>query len=263
MAAAEEKKEREAALAKAREASEKATEDAVQLRERTTSAEEIASKAQEEAAFYKDAAAELDKEKSLVKLDLASARQAYREVKEECVKSEIARSAAKEAGKKAREDLEVERVRSRGLSDDVDRLKRTLLEKEGAILQAGKMIEDLRAVNTDLAHSYMEVDRANNDLVGENTALEERIRGKLPYTFVFLLQGIPFVIPNFPVLVFVWLKDDLLAAQADARFARAQLEGEVALNGRLRTAISELLASWELEPMDETREVARGDVLVD
>jgi len=171
------------------------------------------------------------------------------------VKSEIARSAAEEVGKKAREDLEVERVRSDGLSDDIDRLKRTLLYKEGAVLQAGKMIEDLRAANTDLARSYNEIERANTDLVGENTALEERIRGKLPYTFVFLLQGIPFVLTNFPMLVFVGLKDDLLAAQVDARSTRTQLEREVALNGRLRTAICDHSASWELEPMDETREV--------
>jgi len=87
MVPAEEKKEREAALAKAREALEKAIEEAAQLRERTTSAEEIASKAREEAMFYKDMASELNKEKSLVKSDLASAREAYREVKEECVKS--------------------------------------------------------------------------------------------------------------------------------------------------------------------------------
>jgi len=53
------------------------------------------------------------------------------------------------------------------------------------------------------------------------------------------------------VSVFVGLKDDLLAAQADA------------LNGRLRTAISDLSASWELEPVDESREAARGDALVD
>jgi len=119
----EEKKEREAALTKAREASEKVIEEAAQLREWTTSVEETASKAEEEAAFYKDAAAELDKEKNLVKADLASAREAYREVKEECVKSEIARSAIEEAGEKAHEDLEAERARSRGLSDDVDRLK--------------------------------------------------------------------------------------------------------------------------------------------
>ena len=45
MAAEEEKKkEREAALAKAREASEKAIEEAAQLRERTMLAEEVASK---------------------------------------------------------------------------------------------------------------------------------------------------------------------------------------------------------------------------
>ena len=51
----------------------------------------------------------------------------------ECVNGEIARSATEEAKKKAFEDLEVERARSRSLSDDVDRLKRALLEKEGAI----------------------------------------------------------------------------------------------------------------------------------
>ena len=61
---------------------------------------------------------------------------------------------------------------------------------------------------------------------------------------------------NFSVLVFVGLKDKLLAAQVEARSARAQLEGEVALNGRLRTAISDLSASWELEPVDESREAA-------
>ena len=48
------------------------------------------------------------------------------------------------------------------------------------------MIEDLRAANTDLARSYKEIERANTDLVGENTALEERIRGKFLHTFVFL-----------------------------------------------------------------------------
>jgi len=71
------------------------------------------------------------------------------------------------------------------------------------------------------------------------------------------------VLPNFPVSVFVGLKDELLAAQVEARSAKAQLEGEVALNGRLRTAISNLSASWELEPADESREEARGDALVD
>jgi len=48
------------------------------------------------------------------------------------------------------------------------------------------MIEDLRATNTDLARSYRGIERANTDLVGENTALEERIHGRLIYTFVFL-----------------------------------------------------------------------------
>ena len=43
---------------------------------------------------------------------------------------------------------------------------------------------------------------------------------------------------------------------------KAQLEGEAALNSRLRTAISDLSASWELEPMDESREATRSDALV-
>jgi len=72
-----------------------------------------------------------------------------------------------------------------------------------------------------------------------------------------------FVLSNFSVSVFVGLKDELLAAQVEARSTKAQLEGEVALNGRLRTAISDLSASWELEPVDESREEARGDALVD
>ena len=180
MALEEEKKEREATLDEVREASRKAIEEAMRLRERAMMVEEAASKAREEATFYKDAASDLDKEKSLVKADLASAREAYQEVKEECVKSEIARSATEEAGNKAHEDLEAEQTRSRGLSDEVDRLKRALLEKEGAI-------EDLRVANTDLARSYMEVEMVNTDLVGQNTALEERIRGKLPHIFALPL----------------------------------------------------------------------------
>ena len=157
-------------------------EEATLLRERTMTVEEAASKAREEAVFYKDIAADLDKEKGLIKADLASAREAFQEMKVECVKGEIARSAAEEAKKKTLEDLEVERARSRSLSDDVDRLKRALLEKEGAIVQAGKAIEDLRVANTDLARSHREIERANTDLVGQNTALEERIRGRLLYT---------------------------------------------------------------------------------
>jgi len=90
----DEKKEREATLVEAREASRKAVGEATQLRERTMMVEEAASKAQEGAIFYKDAAADLDKEKGLIKADLASAREAYRQMKEECVKSEIAWSAA-------------------------------------------------------------------------------------------------------------------------------------------------------------------------
>jgi len=65
------------------------------------------------------------------------------------------------------------------------------------------------------------------------------------------------------MLVFAGLKDELLAAQVEARSAKAQLEGEVALNRRLRTVISDLSTSWEVGLMDESREEARGDALVD
>jgi len=123
------------------------------------------------------------------------------------------------------------------------------------------VIEDLRVANTDLARSYKEIERANTDLVGENTALEEKIRGMfLPSCF---FSKACFVLSNFSVSAFVGLKDELLATQVKARSTKAQLEGEVALNGRLRTAISDLSASWELEPVDESREAARGDALVD
>jgi len=54
-----------------------------------------------------------------------------------------------------------------------------------------------------------------------------------------------------------------LSAQVEAQNAKAQLEGEVALNRRLRTVISDLSISWEVEPMDESTEEARGDALVD
>ena len=182
-------------------------------------------------------------------------------MKVECVNGEIAKSAAEEAKKKALEDLEEEQARSRNLSDDDDRLKRVLLEKDGAITQAGKVIEDLHVANTELARSSREIERANTNLVGENTALEESIRG------MFLLSSFLFevclVLANFLVLVFAGLKDELLAAQVEARSAKAHLEGEVALNHRLRTAISDLSTSWEVEPMDESREEGRGDALVD
>ena len=139
--------------------------------------EEAASKARDEALTYKNTATDLDKEKGLLQTELASARETFQRMKVECVNGEIARSAAEEAKKKALEDLEEERDRSRSLSDDVDRLKRALREKDGAIAQANKAIEDLRVANTELARSNREVERANTNLVGENTALEESIRG--------------------------------------------------------------------------------------
>jgi hypothetical protein len=71
------------------------------------------------------------------------------------------------------------------------------------------------------------------------------------------------VSPNFHASVSAGLKDELLAAQVEARSAKDRLEGEVALNGRLRTVINDLSASWELKPTDESKEEARGGALVD
>jgi len=48
------------------------------------------------------------------------------------------------------------------------------------------VIEDLRVANTELARSNREIERANTRLVGENTALEESIRGMFPLSnFLF------------------------------------------------------------------------------
>ena len=107
-------------------------------------------------------------------------------MKVEHVNGEVARGAAEEAKKKALEDLEAERARSRSLSNDVERLKGELLEKSGAVAQAGRVIEDLRVANTELARSNREIERANTRLVGENTALEESIKGMFPLSnFLF------------------------------------------------------------------------------
>jgi len=186
LALEEEKKEREAALVEAREASRKAVEEAALLRERAMTVEETASKAREEALSYKNVVTDLDKEKGLLQTDLASAWETFQRMKVECVNGEITRSVTEEAKKKALEDLEVEQARSHSLSDDVDRLKRALLEKDGAIAQASKVIKDLHVANTELARSNIEVKRANTKLVGENTALEESIRG------MFLLSNFSF-----------------------------------------------------------------------
>jgi chromosome segregation ATPase len=205
--ALEEKKEKEAALTDARktlsnmdskvsqaeevarvarEAVEKVKDEAAQSKELAVSAGEAAAKAWEEAARYKDKAIELDKGKRLVESDLAAARSAYGRVKEALLKSEIARGTIEEAKRKAHEDLEAERTRSRGLSNDIDRLKKALLEKEEAILGSGKLIEDLRVEKTELAHSFKKIERTNTDLVGENMALEERIRGKSSISLCFI-----------------------------------------------------------------------------
>jgi len=138
LALEEEKKEREAALAEAREASKKAVEEAVLLRERALTVEEAASKAREEALSYKNVVADLDKEKGLLKTDLDSLRESYQRMKVEYVNSEVARSATEEAKKKALEDLEAERARSRSLSDDIDRLKESCWRRVEPLLRLAR-----------------------------------------------------------------------------------------------------------------------------
>jgi len=124
-----------------------------------------------------------------VESDLAAAQGNYAGLKEEQLKSENAWGAADEAEKKAREDLERELSSSRSISDDVDCLKKALRENEDTILQSRKLIEDLHVEKTELACLCKRIERANTDLVGENTTLEEKICGELFYflAFIFLL----------------------------------------------------------------------------
>jgi hypothetical protein len=210
--ALEEKKEKEAALTDTRktlssmngkvtraevdahvtrEAAEKAKEEAAQSKEQAITAEEAAAKALEEAVRYKDEAVEMDKGKRLIESDLAAAQSAYGGLKEALLKSEIARGATEEVEKKAREDLEAERARSCGLSNDVDRLKKAQREKEDAILQSCKLIEDLQVKETELACSYKEIEKCNTNLVGQNTTLEEKVRGKssMPLCFIYFCDA--------------------------------------------------------------------------
>ena len=51
------------------------------------------------------------------------------------------------------------------------------------------------------------------------------------------------MLSNFFMLVLAGLKDELLATQVEARSIKTQLEGEVALNGRLQTVIGDLSVS--------------------
>ena len=61
--------------------------------------------------------------------------------------------------------------------------------------------------------------------------------------FIPLFARYFLVSSNFHASVSAGLKDELLAAQVEARSAKDRLEVEVALNSRLRTAINDLSAS--------------------
>ena len=155
-----------------------------------------------------------------------------------------------EAERKAREDLVAEQARSRNLSNDVDRLKKALREKEDAILQFGKLIEDLWVDKTELALSYKKIERANTDLVGENMALEEKIRVK----------------SSMPLCLLCWSLFSFLSSDSVSRSLQGlrMICWQPRLTPNLlRHSLRERSSSWELEPANEMGEAARGDALVD
>jgi len=91
---------------------------------------------------------------------------------------QLQKGVAQEEEKKAKEELKKERRCSHALANDVDRLKKILQEREGAITMLGKVIEDLRVKKTEMAHSFKKVEKANTDLIGKNTSLHECIHGE-------------------------------------------------------------------------------------
>jgi len=95
------------------------------------------------------------------------------------------------------------------------------------------------------------VSTANTDLVGENTSLQEEIHGKRVFVFCQLTL----------VLISTELEDDLLAAQTTYQTLKIELEVEVVLKSRLRSAIDDLSTSWELDPTNEAGEAARAMLL--
>jgi hypothetical protein len=46
---------------------------------------------------------------------------------------------------------------------------------------------------TEMAYSYKKVERANTDLVGENTSLKEKIRGMLLFSNACFFYGVHFL----------------------------------------------------------------------
>ena len=123
-----------------------------------------------------------------IETDLATAKVSYAAVK--------AQGVTEEKEKKANEELEKEKTRSHALADDVDHLKKVLQEKEEAIILSGNLIEDLRVEKTEVARSVKEIEKENTDLVGENTTLQESIRGECLFlTLVFPTHL--FLVTNF------------------------------------------------------------------
>jgi hypothetical protein len=78
--------------------------------------------------------------------------------------------------------------------------------------------------------------------------------------FVFLVCL--FFMTNFHAAI-SQLEGELLDTQTTSRTLQKDLEREALLTDRLWTAISDLFASWELEPANEAGEMARGDALMD
>ena len=95
-----------------------------------------------------------------------------------------------EVEKKAREDLEAEQARSRGLSDDIDRLKKALQEKEDAILQLGKLIEDLRVNKMELTPLTRKSRRPTPTSLEKTCLLKRRSMVGLLCSYVFFVSAV-------------------------------------------------------------------------
>jgi len=160
-----------------KEVTEKAQEEATRSKEEAAIAKEATVKAREEATRYEEDI-QLDKGKRQAEADLATARENYAGLKTFLLEYNKAQAATEEKEKKALEEIEREKMRFETLADDVERLKEVLQEREGAITLSGKLVEDLRVKKTEMACFVKKLERENTDLVGENTALHERVRGK-------------------------------------------------------------------------------------
>jgi len=82
-----------------------------------------------------------------------------------------------------------------------------------------------------MAREFWRIEKANTDLVGENTSLHERICGEfLFFGFIFLVCL--YLMTNFHAGLSK-LDGELLDAQTTSKTLQKDIEGEVLLTGRL------------------------------